>query len=157
MKQPHYEIANMKRILIAAASLSTLAAPALATDVGVSISIGQPGFYGQIDIGGYPPPALIYREPVIVERVYVDRPPIYLHVPPGHAKNWKNYCHEYNACGQRVYFVKDDWYTREYVPRYQKRHGNPHDDGWNDKHQGGGPEGHGQGHGKGGHGKGKGD
>jgi hypothetical protein len=26
---------------------------------------------------------------------------------------------EYNACGRPVYFVRDDWYQREYVPRYQ--------------------------------------
>src|SRR2546425_10235251 len=24
--------------------------------------------------------------------------PIYLHVPPGHAKHWRKHCHEYNAC-----------------------------------------------------------
>ena len=40
----------MKRILVSAA-LAVAAAPALAADVGVSISIGQPGFYGRIDIG----------------------------------------------------------------------------------------------------------
>ena len=130
-----------------------LAAPVFATDVGVSINIGQPGFYGRIDIGGYPPPALVYAEPVVVERVYVNRPPVYLHVPPGHAKNWRNYCHEYNACGERVYFVKDDWYNREYVPRYQKHHGNPHDGDWNGDHQGNQGKGGGHGHGKGGHGK----
>ena len=52
----------MKRLLFAAA-LAVATVPALAADVGVSISIGQPGFYGQIDIGGYPPPRVIYREP----------------------------------------------------------------------------------------------
>ena len=30
--------------------------------------------------------------------------PIYLHVPPGHAKNWRKHCAHYNACGQPVYF-----------------------------------------------------
>ena len=52
----------------------------------------------------------------------MDRPPIYLRVPPGHAKHWSKNCHKYNACGERVYFVKDDWYNREYVPRYQEQH-----------------------------------
>ena len=43
----------MKRILFAAALIAATA-PSLATDVGVSISIGQPGFYGRIDVGDYP-------------------------------------------------------------------------------------------------------
>jgi hypothetical protein len=111
------------RSIAVAAALSALALPALATDVGVSISIGEPGFYGRIDIGGYPPPAVIYREPVVVERVTVRRPPVYLHVPPGHAKNWSKHCHDYGACGEQVYFVREDWYDREYVPRYRERHG----------------------------------
>jgi hypothetical protein len=111
----------MKRILFAVALVATTV-PALAADVGVSISIGQPGFYGQIDIGGYPPPQVIYREPRVIQRVATSRPPIYLHVPPGHAKNWRKHCHKYNACGERVYFVQNNWYDREYVPQYQKRH-----------------------------------
>jgi hypothetical protein len=49
----------MKQVLFAAA-LAAATVPAHATDVGVSISIGQPGFYGQIDIGGYPAPHLLY-------------------------------------------------------------------------------------------------
>ncbi|PIV87418.1 MAG: hypothetical protein COW48_11710 [Hydrogenophilales bacterium CG17_big_fil_post_rev_8_21_14_2_50_63_12] len=117
----------MKRLLFAAA-LAAVTAPAVGADVGVSISIGQPGFYGRIDIGDYPQPQVIYRRPVVIERVPVARPPIYLHVPPGHAKNWRKHCREYNACGERVYFVRDNWYDREYVPRYQDRHGDRRDD-----------------------------
>ncbi|MDO8207664.1 MAG: hypothetical protein Q7T38_07590 [Gallionella sp.] len=113
----------MKRFLIAAAVAATFSTtPALAADVGVSISVGQPGFYGRLDIGDYPPPRLIYRQPMIIERVQMDRPPVYLRVPPGHAKNWKKHCRKYNACGERVYFVQDSWYQREYVPRYQEQH-----------------------------------
>jgi hypothetical protein len=88
-----------------------------ASDVGVSVSIGQPNFYGQIDIGGYPPPQVIYRQP----RVSYDRPPLYLRVPPGHARNWDKHCGTYNACNQQVYFVKDNWYNNQYAPRYQER------------------------------------
>jgi hypothetical protein len=106
---------------------AAFAAPALATDVGVSVSIGQPGFYGQIDIGGFPRPALLYPQPVLIERVPVARAPGYLRVPPGHAKNWGKHCYQYNACGERVYFVRDDWYQREYVPRYHERHGDRRD------------------------------
>lgn len=112
----------MKRFLIAAAAAATITTTALAADVGVSISIGQPGFYGRIDIGDYPQPQVIYRRPIVIEQVPIDRPPIYLHVPPGHAKHWRKHCREYNACGERVFFVKDDWYSREYVPRYQEKH-----------------------------------
>ena len=119
----------MKRFLIAAVvAAATITTPALAADVGVSVSIGQPGFYGQIDIGDYPQPQVIYRQPMIVERVPMDRPPIYLRVPPGHAKHWSKNCRKYNACGERVYFVQDDWYNREYAPRYQEQHRDRRDD-----------------------------
>ncbi len=113
----------MKRFLIAAAVAATFGTmQAHAADVGVSISVGQPGFYGRLDIGDYPPPLLIYRQPMIIERVQMDRPPIYLRVPPGHARNWRKHCREYNACDERVYFVQDNWYQREYVPHYQEQH-----------------------------------
>jgi hypothetical protein len=110
---------------IIAASLLALSTTALASDVGVSINVGQPGFYGRIDIGDYPQPQVIYRQPVLVERPvrYVETAPIYLRVPPGHAKNWSRHCRAYNACGQRVYFVQDNWYNNQYVPRYRDRHG----------------------------------
>jgi hypothetical protein len=120
----------MKRFLIAAVvAAAAITTPALAADVGVSVSIGQPGFYGQIDIGDYPQPQVIYRQPMIVERVPMDRPPIYLRVPPGHAKHWSKNCRKYNACGERVYFVQDSWYNREYVPRYQEQHRDRRDGG----------------------------
>ena len=113
----------MKRFLIAAVvAAATVTTPALAADVGVSLSIGQPGFYGRLDIGGYPQPQVLYRQPKVIERVPMDRPPIYLRVPPGHAKHWDKHCREYNACGERVYFVQDNWYNHEYVPRYQEQH-----------------------------------
>ena len=99
--------------------------PAFATDVGLSISVGQPGFYGQIDIGNFPQPRVVYAQPVIIQRppqvVYVA--PIYLHVPPGHEKHWSKHCAQYNACGRPVYFVRDDWYNDVYVPRYRSKDG----------------------------------
>jgi hypothetical protein len=120
----------MKHFLIAAAVAAvSLTTPALAADVGVSISIGQPGFYGRLDIGDYPQPQVIYRQPMAIERVPMDRPPIYLRVPPGHAKHWSKHCREYNACGERVFFVQDNWYNREYAPRYQREHRDRRDGG----------------------------
>lgn len=125
----------MKRFLIAAAVAAvTAATPALAADVGVSVTIGEPGFYGRLDIGGFPPPQVIYRQPKAIERVPMERPPVYLRVPPGHAKNWSKHCHEYNACGERVLFVHDNWYQHEYVPRYQEKH-RSRQDNRGDKHQ----------------------
>lgn len=110
----------MKRLLFAAAvAAATVTVPAIAADVGVSLNIGQPGFYGRLDIGDYPQPQVIYRQPTMVERVDMDRAPIYLHVPPGHAKHWSRHCREYNACGERVLFVQDNWYNHEYIPGYQ--------------------------------------
>lgn len=115
----------MRPLLIAAAvSLitATYAMPVLAADVGVSVTIGQPGFYGRIDIGGYPQPQLVYPQPVVIERGVDGRPPIYLRVPPGHAKHWDKHCREYSACGEQVFFVHDNWYKRVYVPHYQAQH-----------------------------------
>jgi hypothetical protein len=117
----------MNRLLFAAA-FALVAVPVHATDVGVSISVGQPGFYGQIDIGGYPAPRVLYSQPRVMYRSALHRAPIYLHVPPGHAKNWRKHCRQYNACGERVYFVQNNWYSNEYVPHYQQRHGDRRDD-----------------------------
>jgi hypothetical protein len=106
--------------------VAAYATPAIAQDVGVSISIGQPGFYGQIDIGGAPRPRIIYSQPVYIERRARYEEPIYLHVRPGHSRNWKRHCREYNACGRRVYFVNDNWYNTTYVEHYRGR-GDHHD------------------------------
>ena len=126
----------MKRLLFAAALAAVGASgtvPAVAADVGVSVSIGQPGFYGHVDIGGYPPPQLVYRQPVVIERTPVYGQPIYLNVPPGHAKHWRQHCAAYNACNERVYFVRNSWYNRQYVPRYQEYQRDRHDDRRNDR------------------------
>lgn len=88
---------------------------------GVSISIGEPGFYGRIDIGGYPAPRLVFAEPIIAQRVRTWHPPVYLRVPPGHIKQWYRYCDRYQACGRPVYFIDDGWYRNTYAPNYRKR------------------------------------
>jgi hypothetical protein len=85
----YHRSVNMKRLLFAAA-LAATTFPALASDVGASISIGQPGFYGRIDIGGYPQPRIIYAQPRVMYRAAMSRPPICMHVPPGHAKTGAN-------------------------------------------------------------------
>lgn len=111
--------------LIIAATIFAAAAPALA-QTNVSITIGQPGFYGRIDTGGYSQPQVYFDQPVIIERQtrYVGQP-VYLRVPEGHRKHWNKHCRAYNACGQQVYFVQDGWYNNTYAPRYREQHGHP--------------------------------
>ena len=129
-------------MLSAVVAVITASVPTHATDVGVSISVGQPGFYGRIDIGDYPPPTLIYREPIIIQRpVGVVYEPLYLHVPPGQARKWHHYCGSYNACGRQVYFVQDHWYNDVYVPRYHEHHTEGYSRGDDGDHD------HGRGHG----------
>jgi hypothetical protein len=148
---------SMKKLLFIIL-ISLVAFPAYAADVGVSVSVGQPGFYGHIDIGNAPPPQVIYPQPIVVRPApaQVVEEPIYLRVPPGHAKNWKKHCAKYNACGRPVYFVKDKWYHDVYVPHYRahkeeydrrghghgkgRGHGDRHDRDRDDK------GGHGKGH-----------
>jgi hypothetical protein len=144
---------NIHRLgLLAAGLLATAAASA--ADVGVSVSVNQPGFYGRVDINQPPPPsALIFAQPLIIQQpaVTVRQQPIYLHVPPGHAKNWGKHCGKYNACGQPVYFVQDTYYERHYAAQYEGRRDNDHPGqghGHGGKDKGG--HGGGKGHGKGG-------
>jgi hypothetical protein len=116
-------------LILCAAALAAAATLAGAQNVGVNAVItGEvvPGVYGQVVIGNRPPP-LVYPQPMIVQPapVIVGGPPVepvYLHVPPGHAKHWRKHCHEYHACDRPVYFVK----SAEYEPGYRPDHG--HDD-----------------------------
>lgn len=147
---------KIKNFLLASTvAVTAAAAPAFAADVGVSVSVGQPGFYGRIDIGDFPQPNLVYPEPIVIHRpVGVVYEPLYLHVPPGHAKRWSYYCGRYDACGRPVYFVQDNWYNDVYVPRYRERHGGGRDH--DDDHGGGHGGDHERGHGHEGHGNGHG-
>ena len=113
----------MKKLLVSTIGLLFLSS-ALAANAGVSLVVGEPGYYGRIDIGSFPKPRLVYGKPVVVERIYVESAPVYFHVPPGHARHWDKHCHEYRACGDRVYFVEESWYEQVYVPEYRKSHGN---------------------------------
>ena len=104
--------------------------------VGVSIHLGHPNFFGEIDLGDLAPPPVIRERPILIKRArHSERlAPIYLRVPERHARNWSRYCYRYNACSRPVYFVKDDWYTSEYVPRYRERHDEDHRDEGRDQH-----------------------
>jgi hypothetical protein len=95
--------------------------PAQAVDVGVSISVSQPGVYGRIDIGRFPAPVLMQTEYVLVQPMRQRVEPVYLWVPPGHQKNWRKHCSRYQACGVPVYFVQEDWYQQN-VMRSESSH-----------------------------------
>ncbi|WP_293759995.1 hypothetical protein [uncultured Aquitalea sp.] len=110
----------MSKILLAGA-LALCAAQTFAADVGISIQIGEPGFYGQLDLGDIVP-LVINPHPVIISPVVVQQPPLYLRVPPGHIHDWRRYCGRYHACDRPVYFVQDQWYRNEYAPRYRQEH-----------------------------------
>lgn len=125
----------MKKLLIGAA----LAAASLSASAQVSISVGQPGFFGRVELGAYAPPPVVYGPPVLVSGGYVGDP-IYLRVPLEHRRHWARYCGRYHACGQRVLFVRDDWYLNSYAPRYREYYGRG-GPGWH----GGGPGWHGGG------------
>ena len=138
----------------AAAALLLVAAGGAQAQTYINATVGgelAPGVYGRINIGNAPPPPLIYAEPVIIHRpaVVVPRAPIYLYVPPGHAKNWGKHCARYNACNQPVYFVQEP------PPRKGPKHGHHpgrDDRRWDDDHRHGGGKhdrDHGRGHGRG--------
>ena len=76
-----------------------------------------PGVYGRVDVANKPLPALVYEQAMFVERPDTAGrvEPVYFHVPPEHAKHWKKYCNQYQACDRPVFFVK----SAEYEPGYE--------------------------------------
>ena len=86
----------------------------------------QPGVYGRFEFGNAPPPPVVYAQPVVIVRDRRYTQPVYLHVPPGHAKKWDKHCHRYNACYRPVYFVR----SVEYEPGYSKGKGHGKGKGW---------------------------
>lgn len=110
-----------------AMALPLASSPAGAADIGISINMGQPDYYGPLEVDGYSQPRVYYREPYWVNRRQGrELQPVYLRAPRAHRTNWSRYCRQYNACGRRVYFVQDGWYNDVYAPRYRERHGNEH-------------------------------
>src|SRR5512137_1613250 len=113
------------KILQATALISLLLGSLVAyAEPSVSVTVSgeiAPGVYGEVQVGNAPPPPVVYAQPVIIApRPHHDEGrPMYLHVPPGHAKNWARHCREYNACDRQVYFVK----SAEYEPGYRGHKG----------------------------------
>ncbi len=110
------------RLALLAVSYGALGSLAHAGDLDIGLTIrGEvvPGVYGRVDLGGRAPPPVVYARPVAIEPAPpgVVVAPLYLHVPPEHAHDWRRHCHEYHACNRPVYFVR----SREYSPEYLHR------------------------------------
>jgi hypothetical protein len=133
----------MRKYLFFLTGLLTLpaASSAMATNLDLNVILSgevRPGVYGQVQLGNAPRPVVVYEQPrvVVVDRRYEREEPVYLHVPPGHAKHWDRHCHDYHACSRRVYFVRSE----EYEPNYVYVRDEPphhHDHGPRNGHHGG--------------------
>jgi hypothetical protein len=114
--------------------------------VGASLNINVPGVYGRVDIGrpqvgvAFVAPPVVYEQPMIIapSPVAIHQRPIYLYVPEAHQHDWAHHCAAYGACGQPVFFVREQWVHDRYVQHYPHDHrfdhydrehgyGNPHD------------------------------
>lgn len=99
-----------------------------ANDIGINVVLEgevKPGVYGRVELGRNSHPDLVYAEPrvIVVEKDHHHHDePVYLHVPPGHAKNWGKHCHHYHACSRPVYFVMSDEYREKPKPKRHHHH-----------------------------------
>ena len=96
------------------------ASTGFAADVRMIVSSDiRPGVYGRVDFAGAPSMPMVYPEPQVIYRQPqgAQMQPVYLHVPPGHAKDWGKHCRKYNACNVPVYFVK----SAEYETKADKK------------------------------------
>src|SRR5512140_3071195 len=62
---------NRTYCLGVAATVALIASGVANADVDISVAIrGEvaPGVYGRVDLGGRPPPTLVYAKPVLIER-----------------------------------------------------------------------------------------
>jgi hypothetical protein len=118
------------RTALFTATLAIASCGAWAGEPTIRVSVGgeiSPGVYGQVELGNAPPPPVVYQRPVVIVQPApqaVVLQPIYLHVPPGHAKKWAKHCHKYDACGRPVYFVR----SSEYEPKHRGKRGHGKDD-----------------------------
>ncbi|MCT0207714.1 hypothetical protein [Synechococcus sp. CS-1332] len=91
----------------------------------LTLQLGQPGYFGPINLGNQTPPPVYGYGPVIVRPDSRGRDrwtqaatqPVYLRVPMNQARDWGRYCGLYQACNMPVQFVRDDWYRNVYAPR----------------------------------------
>lgn len=101
-----------------------------ADDLGIRVILEKeiaPGVYGRVELGNDAHPDLYYPQPTLIvkDSKYARYRPVYLHVPPGHAKHWDKHCHKYNACGRPVYFIRSaeyETYEKEHHQHGKKKH-----------------------------------
>lgn len=94
----------------------------LSDDLDIKIILEKeiaPGVYGRVELGNDSHPDVYYPRPTLIisDSRYAKTRPVYLHVPPGHAKHWGKHCQKYNACDRPVYFIRSteyDTYEREH-------------------------------------------
>ena len=96
-------VAMATAVAALALPLPTLAA------VGVAITLGEPNFYGRIDLGRMAPPPIIRDYPVQVRRgprgILLE--PLSVRVTEREQRNWRRYCGRDDVCSRPVYFVRD--------------------------------------------------
>lgn len=72
----------------------------------------RPGVYGRIEVrSAATPPPVIYQEPMVAQSTIEQVPrgqPVYLYVPPGQVRKWKQNCARWSACSEPVLFVRID-------------------------------------------------
>ncbi|WP_216903438.1 hypothetical protein [Synechococcus sp. CCY 9618] len=90
----------------------------------LTLQLGQPGYYGQINLGNLAPPPVYYRRPLSISPPnsrnrwnQASFQPVYVRVPRNQVRDWRRYCGSYQACNRPVYFVRDEWYRNVYAPR----------------------------------------
>ena len=104
----------MKRALLTLLALAAAGAAWADTTAYRNVTAGgtlQPGIYGRIVVKGKAaPPPVIYPQPVIASQALVPEGarPVYLYVPPGQVRKWKQSCARWSACDQPVLFVRVD-------------------------------------------------
>jgi hypothetical protein len=105
-------------VAVALAMAAPLAGAADKSAAAVITGAIAPGIYGRVDMANRAKPPLVYQYPMFIEapeNAASVVEPLYLHVPPDHAKNWKKFCEKYEACDKPVFFVK----SAEYEPGYK--------------------------------------
>lgn len=109
-------------------ALLGLASWSNADDLGIKVILEKeiaPGVYGRVELGRDSHPDVYYTQPVLIikDSKYAKNRPVYLHVPPGHAKHWGKHCKKYNACGRPVYFIRSAEYDlHEHEKKNEKQH-----------------------------------
>ena len=101
--------------LLAALAVLAAAAPVAAQDKSQhrNMTAGgalRPGVYGRIEVRGQSAPPVFYDQAVVADatKAASRADPVYLYVPPGQIRRWKQHCDKWSACAEPVLFVRMD-------------------------------------------------